>query len=56
MPEHGGQVRHRFTFLAQLKQGIFSGLRAGQLIDPLVDFLPVYLGKSCDISYSLQKQ
>ena len=53
VPEHGRQVRHRFPFLAQLQQRVLSGLRTGQLIDPLVDLLPVHLGQSCHISHSL---
>lgn len=55
MPKHRCQVWHRFAFLAELQQGILSGLWAGQLIDPLVDLFPVYLSQGCDIRYSLQK-
>lgn len=55
VPEHGGQVWHRLALLAQLQQSVFSRLRAGQLIDPLVDLLSVHLGQGCDVGYSLYK-
>lgn len=47
VPQHGGKVRHRLTLLAQLQQCILPRLRAGQLIDPLVDLLTVHLSQCC---------
>lgn len=43
VPQHGCQVRHRLPLLAQLQEGILPGVRAGQLVDPLVDLLSVHL-------------
>lgn len=54
VPEHGGQVRHRLPLLAQLQQSVLPGLWAGQLIDPLVDLLPVHLGQRRDVGDGLE--
>lgn len=53
VPEHWCQVWHGLPLLTKLQQSIFSGLWTGQLIDPLVNLLPVHLGQGCDVSYSL---
>lgn len=47
VPQHGGKVRHRLALLAQLQQCILPRLRAGQLVDPLVDLLTVHLSQRC---------
>lgn len=47
VPQHRGKVRHRLTLLAQLQQRILPCLRAGQLIDPLVDLFAVNLSQRC---------
>lgn len=54
VPQHWCQVWHRLTLLAELQQGIFSGLWTGQLIDPLVNLLSVDLCQGRHISHSLQ--
>lgn len=43
VPEHGGQVGDGLALLAELEQGVLTGLRAGQLVDPLVNLLPIHL-------------
>lgn len=47
VPQHRGKVRHRLALLAQLQQRILPCLRAGELIDPLVDLLTVNLSQRC---------
>lgn len=55
VPQHGRQVRHGLALLAELQQGVLSGLRTGQLVDPLVDLLPVHLGQGRHVTHSLQE-
>lgn len=41
VPQHRGQIRHRFALFAQLQQGGFTRFRIRQLVDPLEDFLAI---------------
>lgn len=55
VPEHRRQVRHRFSLLAELQQGILSCFWAGELIDPLIDLLTVHL-RQTRCGYSLKRE
>ena len=41
VPDHGRQVRHNFSLLAQLQEGGLPGIGAGQFTDPHIELIAV---------------